>query len=474
MSLGAVLILAAGMGTRMCSHTPKVLHPLAGIPLLGHVLDCARRLNPQRIVVVIGHQADKVREAMASFDAGPNSELIWAIQEEQLGTGHAVRTALAHLPDLPHMQDEILILNGDTPLLPVEMLQTLLTDHQQAGRRLTLVATTIDPPTGYGRIVRDQDGHLLAIVEEKDATPEQRRLNEVNAGVYCLQARDLPGWLARLDRDNASGEFYLTAILPMAIAEEDPGNSRVVAWHYPDAIALAGINTRVQLAELEAEFRNRLVRRLMLDGVTFTDPTSCWLAADVQIGRDTVIQPNVILGTGVTIGENCRIGPFCQISRSRIGAGSEILGFCHLDGVVVVGPNSIGPFARLRPETLLEAHAKVGNFCEIKKSHIGEGSKINHLSYVGDAQIGKKVNVGAGTITCNYDGQEKHLTIIGDGVFIGSDTQLVAPVRIGDGAYIGAGATITKEVPSGSLAVSRTPQQNYPNWLPRPRRKPSD
>ncbi|MBF0371262.1 MAG: bifunctional UDP-N-acetylglucosamine diphosphorylase/glucosamine-1-phosphate N-acetyltransferase GlmU [Magnetococcales bacterium] len=445
----------------MRSALPKVLHELAGLPLLAHVLEASRQLKPERLVVVIGHGADQVRDSLDAAD------ITWVLQDEQLGTGHAVSCAM---PALAGLEGELIVLNGDHPLIEPATLNKLHNEHIESGQAVTLLSTTIDPPTGYGRVVRDSSGTLLGIVEQKDADPKTLAITEVNSGTYCFKLTAMPAWLKRLSNNNAQGEYYLPDVVALAKADGLP----VGACHHDDHHSLSGINSRRQLAQLEAAFRNRLVDGLMDRGVTFIDPGSCWLAADVQIGRDTIISPNVHLGPGVVIGEGCRVGPFCQIQKSHMGDGCEILAFCHLDGAQLAGPNVIGPYARLRPGTVLAAGAKVGNFCEVKKSNIGPGSKINHLTYVGDTEMGGGVNVGAGTITCNYDGVNKHRTVIGEGVFIGSDTQLVAPVTVGEGAVIGAGTTVTREVAAGSLATSRAPQKEIAGWRekrPKPKKK---
>ena len=452
-----ILILAGGQGTRMRSGLPKVLHELAGQPLLGHVLAAARRLRPARLVVVTGHQSQRVESVLAAPD------ITWVLQPEQQGTAHAVQCAL---PVLEGLTGDLLILSGDHPLIEAGTLETLLDHHRRKGCGLTLLSTTIDPPTGYGRVVRDAVGHLERVVEHKDADEVQRGITEVNAGIYCVDLARLPGWLARVENANVQGEYYLPDIVPMAIAE---GGAAV--FHHADAHELSGVNDRRQLAGLERAFRDRLAGRLMDEGVTFVDPGSCWLAADVVIGRDTVIQPNVILGPGVEIGAECRIGPFCEIRDSRIGPGCEVRGFCHLEGAQLEGGNVIGPYARLRPGSDIRTLAKVGNFCEVKKSVIGAGSKVNHLSYIGDTEMGGGVNVGAGTITCNYDGFTKHRTVIGDNVFIGSDTQLVAPVTVGSGAVIAAGTTVTKAVPADALALARVEQRHIAGYAETRRRK---
>ncbi|MBF0096118.1 MAG: bifunctional UDP-N-acetylglucosamine diphosphorylase/glucosamine-1-phosphate N-acetyltransferase GlmU [Magnetococcales bacterium] len=449
----AILILAAGHGTRMRSSLAKVLHPLAGRPLLGHILNTVRQLQPVCLAVVVGHQAERVKAAFA------DEAIEWVLQAEQLGTAHAVRCAL---PVLAGHSGELIILSGDTPLIELELLQRLLQQHRAQKSGVTVLSTTHDNPAGYGRIVRNPGGKLLRIVEEKDASAAEKGITEVNSGVYCVDLRRLPTWLQQISANNAQREYYLPDLLALAVQESCAG-----VLHHGDALSLAGVNDRQQLSVLERVMRDRLVNHWQSRGVTFTDPASCWLADDVAIGADTVISPNVILGSETIIGEACWIGPFSEIRHSQIGSGCRIKGFSHLEGVVLDGNNEVGPFARLRPGTVLAEAARVGNFCELKKAHIGEGSKISHLSYIGDTSMGRNVNVGAGTITCNYDGQNKHKTIIEEGVFIGSDTQLVAPVRIGAHATIGAGSTITKEVPADSLAVSRVAQTHIAQWKKR-------
>ncbi len=434
----------------MRSNLPKVLHELAGMSLLGHVLKAVEPLHPERTIIVTGHQAEKVE---ASLDS---KEIKWVRQEQQKGTGHAVLCALSALAGF---EGEILILNGDTPLVETETLQTFVGHHHREERQLSLLSMTIDPPTGYGRVVRDAAGALLQVVEEKDADPQIAQITEVNSGIYSVSSQNLATWLEQVTCENAQGEYYLPDIIPMAVAA-----GVGAAYHHPDSLSLAGVNNRQQLAKLEKVFRDRKVGCLMDSGVTFIDPDSCWLAADVQIGQDTVIFPNVILGPAVEIGTECRIGPFCEISQSQIGSGTVIKSFSHLVGARCRGPNEIGPYARLREGSVLEPKAKVGNFCELKKAHIGAGSKVNHLSYVGDTDMGEGVNVGAGTITCNYDGANKHKTTIGDRVFIGSGTQLVAPVTLAEGVVIGAGSTINKDVPANVLALTRAPQRVISGW----------
>ncbi|MEO5347369.1 MAG: bifunctional UDP-N-acetylglucosamine diphosphorylase/glucosamine-1-phosphate N-acetyltransferase GlmU [Magnetococcus sp. YQC-9] len=449
----SVLVLAAGQGTRMQSNLPKVLHTLAGRPLLWHILRAVRGLEPERLVVVTGYGAERVEEALDAPD------IRWVRQMERLGTGHAVRCALPAFWDLT---GDLLILNGDHPLITTGILSDLLAFHQAGHQVATLLSTELDNPTGYGRVVRDAEGSLVRVVEEKDASETERAICEVNTGFYCVSLARLSGWIERIGNRNAQNEYYLPDIFPMAVAE-----GGAAAWCLKDPIALSGVNDRAQLAELERSFRDRQVALWMARGVSFVDPASCWVASDVEIGMDTRIEPNVVLGAGTRVGERCVIGPFCHIEGSEVADESHILPFSHLDGAHVDSECAIGPYARLRPGARLAAKVKVGNFCEIKKSSIGVGTKINHLSYIGDAQIGSGVNVGAGTITCNYDGFHKHRTVIGDQVFVGSDVQFVAPVQVGARATIGAGTTVTKDVPPDSLAISRAHQTHVMGWSER-------
>jgi bifunctional UDP-N-acetylglucosamine pyrophosphorylase/glucosamine-1-phosphate N-acetyltransferase len=440
----------------MRSDKPKVLHPLAMKPLLVHVLDSVRALAPERIMTVIGYGAGQIR---ALPDTG---DVTWVTQEQQKGTGHAVACALSGLATLS--SDPVLILNGDTPLIGSDVLRGVLQTHHDTGASVTVLTTRVDSPTGYGRVVRDAAGRVVRIVEERDADAAVRAITEINTGVYCVDRKRLAHWISRLSSDNAQGEYYLTDMVSMAAAERESvtGRGGVADWCHDDAEALLGINSRQQLSRMERILRDRLVDSWMEQGVTFTDPLSCWLATDVRIGPESVIEPGVTLGPGTVVGAGAHIGPYCWIAASHVGDQSTVLPFCHLEGCIIVGPASVGPYARLRPGTRLEPHARVGNFCELKKAHIGAGSKISHLSYIGDTRMGSGVNVGAGTITCNYDGVHKHETVIGDGVFIGSDSQLVAPVVVADQAFIAAGSTITRDVPSGMLALSRTPQRHVP------------
>ncbi len=444
-----VVVLAAGQGTRMRSRRPKVLHPLADRPLLAHVLDTAERLQPQRLAVVYGHGGDQVREAFADRPG-----ITWVHQAEQLGTGHAVAQALASLEP----KGTVLVLYGDVPLLREETLRELLAARAEA--ELVLLTARIDDPRGYGRILRDEAGRVQGIVEEKDASEAQRLIDEVNTGVLAAGAEALARWVNALERSNAQGEYYLTDVVALAVAE----GLAVATRHPREADEFLGVNDRVQLAHLERRYQRRQAQDLMQLGVTLRDPARLDVRGRVEAGRDVVIDVDVILEGEVVLGDGVEIGPFCHLKDVRLGPGCKVLSHSVLEGVEAGEEVSIGPFARLRPGTNLAARAKVGNFVEIKNAQVGEGSKINHLSYVGDAEVGREVNIGAGTITCNYDGANKHRTIIEDRAFIGSDSQLVAPVRIGEGATIGAGSTITRDAPPHALTLSRVPQKTREGW----------
>ena len=448
-----VIVLAAGEGKRMKSKRAKVLMPVAGKPLLGHVLATARELAPATIHVVYGHGGEQVREAF-----GTDADLQWVLQAERLGTGHAVAQALVHVPD----DARVLVLYGDVPLTRAETLRPLV-----AADGLALLTTRLADPFGYGRVLCDEQDRVQAVVEEKDADDAQRAVNLVNTGILACGAAALRGWIARLDRNNAQGEYYLTDVFAMAAAEQRPARSVECA----DPVEAAGANNPLQLAELEAQYRHRRATELMLDGVRLADPQRFDARGSVQAGRDVEIDVDVILEGDVVLGDDVRVGPFTRLHNVRLAAGTVVLAHCDLDGVVTHGPCTIGPFARLRPGAELASGAHVGNFVEIKKARLGEGSKANHLSYIGDAEIGAGVNIGAGTITCNYDGVNKHLTRIGDGAFIGSNSALVAPVSVGEGATIGAGSVITKDAPAGELTVARGRQLTLPGWH-RPTKQP--
>ncbi len=448
-----VVILAAGQGTRMRSALPKVLHPLAGKPMLGHVVDAARQLQPQGIHVVIGHAADAVRESLAAGD------LSFVMQREQLGTGHAVAQAAPALS-----AERVLILYGDVPLIEVETLRRLL--RKVDDRHLALLTVELEDPTGYGRIVRDTAGAVTAIVEQKDATPAQRAIREGNTGILAVPGKRLGEWLGRLSNSNAQGEYYLTDVIAMAVAD---GLS--VATEQPlDAMEVQGANDRIQLAGLERHYQQRAARRLMAEGVTLRDPARFDVRGEVSIGRDVLIDINVILEGRVLIEEGVEIGPNCVIRNSTLRKGAIVKANSHLEGAELGEGADCGPFARLRPGTVLGARAHVGNFVELKNALLGEGAKAGHLSYLGDAEIGARSNIGAGTITCNYDGANKSRTLLGEDVFIGSNSALVAPLSLGDGATTGAGSVVTQDVPAHSLAVGRARQRNIEGWQ-RPRKK---
>ena len=448
-----IVILAAGQGTRMRSALPKVLHPVAGQSMLGHVIDTARQLQPQGIHVVIGHGAEQVRECLAADD------LNFVLQREQLGTGHAVAQALPALS-----AERVLILYGDVPLIEKATLERLLA--QVGDEQLALLTVDLNDPTGYGRIVRDAAGLVQAIVEHKDATPEQRQICEGNTGILAVPGKRLAGWLGRLSNSNAQGEYYLTDVIAMAVAD-----GLVVATEQPlDAMEVQGANDRIQLAELERHYQQRAARRLMAQGVTLRDPARFDLRGEVTVGRDVLIDINVILEGRVVIEDGVQIGPNCVIGNSTLRAGAIVKANSHLEGAELGAGADCGPFARLRPGAVLGAKAHVGNFVELKNAVLGEGAKAGHLSYLGDAEIGARTNIGAGTITCNYDGANKFKTVLGEDVFIGSNSALVAPVTLGDRATTGAGSVITADVPADSLAVGRAKQRNIEGWK-RPTKK---
>ncbi|MEE3157009.1 MAG: bifunctional UDP-N-acetylglucosamine diphosphorylase/glucosamine-1-phosphate N-acetyltransferase GlmU [Pseudomonadota bacterium] len=443
-----VVILAAGQGTRMRSKLPKVLHPVAGKPMLGHVIDCARSLSPTRIHVVIGHGAELVREQLAAED------IHWVLQTEQLGTGHAVAQALPGTEGA----DQVLVLYGDVPLLRVETLAQL--SSQAGAQALGMLTVTLADPTGYGRILRNAAGEVQAIVEQKDASAEQLAICEGNTGIMALPGKHAARWLGSLSNQNAQGEYYLTDVVAMAVAEQIP----VEVAHAGDEYEVLGANNRVQLAVLEAEYRRRQAERLMTEGVSLADPARIDVRGDIRVGRDISIDINVVLEGRVVIEDDVIIESNCVLRDCHIGAGSHIKAFSHIDGAELATGCDVGPYARLRPGTRLQAGAKIGNFVETKKADIGAGAKVNHLSYIGDAVVGPDVNIGAGTITCNYDGVNKHQTTIEEGAFIGTNTALVAPVTIGARATTAAGSTITTNVPADSLAVSRARQRNIEGW----------
>jgi bifunctional UDP-N-acetylglucosamine pyrophosphorylase/glucosamine-1-phosphate N-acetyltransferase len=449
-----VVILAAGEGKRMKSSLPKVLQRIAARPMLAHVVDAARALQPAGIHVVHGHGGEQVRAAFAD-----HADLQWAQQARQLGTGHAVQQALPAVPD----EAQVLVLYGDVPLITAATLRRLLA----APGALAVLAAEPADPTGYGRIVRDAEGHVAKIVEHKDADDEQRRIGLVNTGVIAAQAAALKRWLAALRNDNTQGEYYLTDVFAQAAAEFTPAEIVIVG----DAMETEGANDPWQLAQLERAFQLRAVRALCAQGVRFADPARVDIRGTVVAGRDVEIDVDVVLEGEVQLGDDVHVGPFCRLRDVALAAGTRVRAHCDLEGVRSEGAALVGPFARLRPGTVLADGVHIGNFVEAKNAKLGPGSKANHLSYLGDAVIGSKVNVGAGTITCNYDGVNKSTTTIGDGAFIGSNSSLVAPVAIGKDATIGAGSVITKDAPAGKLTIARGRQETLSGWQ-RPKKKP--
>jgi bifunctional UDP-N-acetylglucosamine pyrophosphorylase/glucosamine-1-phosphate N-acetyltransferase len=451
----SVVILAAGQGKRMKSALPKVLQPLAGHPLLAHVLEAAKALEPALIHIVYGFGGDAVRTAVTA----PN--LRWVLQAEQLGTGHAVQQAMSGVPD----EHCVLVLYGDVPLIRAATLRALLA---LAGpRSMGLLTVMPDDPTGYGRIIRNARGQVLRIVEQKDASKRELKLREGNSGVMAVPARLLKKWLARLKNSNTQREYYLTDVIAMAVRDK----IKVAPLVAPTLAEVLGVNDKLQLAELESEYRRQRARQLMLDGVTVIDPARLDVRGAVSCGRDVVLDINVVLEGPVQLGDGVRVGANCVLSQVSVGAGTNIKPNCVIDRAEIGARCEIGPFSRIRPESTLGEGAHVGNFVEIKKSELGAGAKANHLSYIGDATVGAGVNVGAGTVTCNYDGANKWRTEIGEGAFIGSGTMLVAPVKIGAGATIGAGSTITRDAPPGKLTVERARQQTIESWR-RPLKQP--
>ena len=451
----SIVILAAGQGKRMKSDLPKVLQPLAGRPMLSHVIDCARSLDARAIHVVYGHGGEQVRAMLA--EEAVNAVL----QAKQLGTGHAVLQAMPAIAD----DDLVLVLYGDVPLIRRDTLERLI---GQAGHKsIAVLSVVLDDPTGYGRIVRDTAGNVVRIVEQKDANRKELAIREVNTGLMALSARHLRRWLGALRNDNAQGEYYLTDVVVAAVKE----GLKVNAVIAPTVSEVLGINDKIQLAEVEAAHRRERANELMRAGVTVADPARLDVRGKVAVGFDVYLDVNVVLVGNVKLGNRVKIGPNCYIRDAEIGDDTELFPNCVVD-TAIIGPNCrIGPFARLRPETNLQRDVHIGNFVEVKKTSIGAGSKANHLTYLGDAIVGEKVNVGAGTVTCNYDGANKSTTVIGDGAFIGSGSMLVAPVKVGANATIGAGSTVSREVPADKLTVARSRQVTVEGWQ-RPVKKP--
>jgi len=452
-----IVILAAGLGKRMQSDLPKVLHPLAGKPMLAHVLENARKLSPDRIVVVVGHGAQQVRESFAG-----QPDLSFVLQNPQQGTGHAVQQAVPLLLQ-GGGDDATLVLYGDVPLVQAPTLEGLLRARQGG---MAVLTEKLADPTGYGRIVRDEQGQVRRIVEHKDSTPDELAINEVNTGMLAAPTDRLKAWLAGLDNNNAQGEYYLTDVVGMAVRD----GVAVHAAHAGASWETLGVNSRVQQAQLERIWQGEQARRLLEQGVTLADPARFDLRGSLQCGRDVFIDVGCVFEGEVALADGVRVGPHCVVGDAAVGEGSRIEAFSHVRQAVIGARAQVGPYARLRPGADVGDEAHVGNFVEIKKSRLGRGAKANHLAYIGDAQVGQRVNIGAGTITCNYDGANKFQTIIEDDAFIGSDTQLVAPVTVGRGATLGAGTTLTRDAPAGQLTLSRTAQKTIPGWT-RPTKK---
>ena len=458
-SISAVIVLAAGAGTRMKSHRPKVLHDLAGKPMLWHALRSAAGLSPSRLVAVLGHGREQVVEFLS--DAIDLPPVITAIQDEQLGTGHACACALDVTGELT---GTVLVTYGDVPLLRTETLTALSDEHLASGNAVTVLTAILPDPTGYGRILRDDSGEVAGIVEQKDADPDQREIREVNSGVYAFDGAMLTDALGRLSDANAAGERYLTDVVGIARAD----GRRVGSVVAPDAVETEGVNDRVQLADMARVLNARLVRKAQLAGVTVHDPATTWIHADVTIGPDTEILPGTQLQAGTSIGSGCSIGPDTTLIACTVEDDATIVR-SHCQGAIIGKHASVGPFTYLRPDAVLQADSKAGAFVEIKNSTVGEKSKVPHLSYIGDTTIGAGSNIGAGTITANYDGDHKYATVIGDHAFVGSDSTLVAPVTIHDGAYVAAGSTITEDLGPGDLGIARGRQHSASGWVMRKR-----
>jgi bifunctional UDP-N-acetylglucosamine pyrophosphorylase/glucosamine-1-phosphate N-acetyltransferase len=448
-----ILILAAGLGKRMRSGLPKVLQPLAGRPLLAHVLATAQSLSPRKVVVVHGHGAEQVRERFAQ------EKIDWVLQAEQLGTAHAVMQAM---PEVGADAD-VLVLYGDVPLVQAATLRRLL---EGARGGLAVLTAELEDPAAYGRVVRDASGRVQRIVELRDASPAERAIREINAGFYAAAAKRLGAWLTKIGNRNAQNEYYLTDLVGLAVAEGTP----VLAVKAEHPWEAAGVNSKAELAALERQFQRIAAERLMRAGATLADPARIDVRGELECAADVAIDVNCVFEGRVKLGAGVRVGANCVLRNVTVAAASEILPFCHLEDSAVGERCRIGPYARLRPGSALAEEVHIGNFVEVKASRLGAGSKANHLAYLGDSEVGARVNVGAGTITCNYDGAAKHRTVIEDDCFIGSDATLVAPVRIARGSYIGAGSTISKDTPAGQLTVARARQVSLPGWKP-PRKK---
>ena len=449
----SVVILSAGKGTRMYSDLPKVLHKIAGKPMVKHVIDTAKQLNAAQIHLIYGHGADLLKQRLA------DEPVNWVFQAEQLGTGHAMQQAAPFFAD----DENILMLYGDAPLITTETLQKLIAAKPENG--IALLTVNLENPTGYGRIIR-QDGNVTAIVEQKDANAEQLKITEVNTGVMVSDGASFKKWLARLDNNNAQGEYYMTDVI--GLVNQD--GFKVVAVQATDMMEVEGANNRLQMAALERYFQRKQAQKLLLAGVSLTDPERFDLRGELEHGKDVEIDINVIIEGNVRLGNRVKIGAGCVLKNVEIADDVEIKPYSVLENAVVGEKAAIGPFSRLRPGAELAAETHVGNFVEIKQAKVGKGSKVNHLTYIGDAEIGCDCNIGAGVITCNYDGANKFKTVIGDNVFVGSDSQLIAPVTIADNVTVAAGATVTDNVEAGELVISRVRQRHIPNWK-RPTKK---
>ncbi len=456
MNLLASIILAAGKGTRMKSRYPKVLHKICGQPMVRHVIDAAREAGVENNIVVIGHGAESVKETLAG-------QANFAVQSEQLGTGHAVMQAAEALKDFA---GDVLVLCGDTPLVTAHTIRQLVAFHREQGSAATVLTAEMAEPGAYGRIIRDEKNQVTRIVEQKDASPNELAIREINTGMYCFSAPKLFVALHKTTPANAQGEYYLTDVLEILRVDGE----KVAGVVVEDNHEIMGINNRVQLSEAEQLMRRRILERFMLDGVTVKDPDSTYIDARAEIGSDTIVYPYTSIEGVCRIGENCRLGPGTRLVAAEIGNEVLVQNSIILQSSVGAG-SVIGPFAYIRPDTVLAEGVKVGDLFEIKKYVTGTGKKVPHSSYIGDAIVGEKVNIGAGTITCNYDGQKKFRTVIGDGAFIGSNTNLVAPVEVGAGAITAAGSTVTKTVPAGALAVERAKQVNHEGWVARTKKK---
>ena len=454
-----VVVLAAGQGTRMKSNLPKVLHPIAGRPMIERVLETANALDPNTITLIVGHKAEAVRDQL-----GKTQNIGFALQEPQLGTAHALQQVE---PQLAGRSGSLILLSGDVPLLSPNTLKRLLETHRGSGAAATVVTATVDRPYGYGRIVRTR-GRITRIVEERDASPTQRQIKEINSGIYAFDLTPLFDALRGIASQNAQGEFYLTDLIAIYRRRK----LRVETLLVENAQEIRGINSRSELAEVSRLVRQKKNEELMAAGVTFIDPATTYVDPEAEIAADTVLHPGVVIQGRTRIGAACEIQAYVRISDSEIGDRVTINSFCLISGAQVADGAALGPFAHLRPGTTVGEKAKIGNFVELKNTNLGPRSKANHLSYLGDATVGADVNVGAGTITCNYDGVNKHRTVIEDGAFIGSDSQLVAPVTVGKGAYVGAGSSIVADVPAGALGIARGRQNNVEGWVERRKGSP--